>query len=763
MRYVRAIASASALAFTAACAEKATRDLTAPEANTPVPAVTAPVSSPYCAAKTDTEIQDAIDSLYFKNDWPDPNSALSKFAQVTAALDIGDITAARLATRNLVEFITNKYNHLTPAQQAAAANDYNELIADLWCFVGISGQVFDLNPDDPPKVFTIPGVGGVWFPGNVVPVGTLVVLTDLTGEPSFPGLTTPLDQWASYIDIQLIPEHTFTEPNLPIVVVCPEAGAPTGLYLGHDAPGGFELLPPVDFSGITELTTLCGPASVQHPAPQGWLASWVNRAASFVLPRPLQASMMLAGGIGGSPSDFSPFGAVSTTLVGTNGLGGSTTEFSPRPEAGPPVARPLGTPSENRLDGVAGTSGNPADPDWPVVTIKTVGGDSDGQNPIQGVTVTFTIGAAETLDPDSEARLCDGDTDLTSVQVVTDANGVAALPCLRFGTKAGFANIQATFDPATIGFPGDQLLTINSSAYGESSAALNWLVETTAGAAAYIYTYMPPGPDTAATHAYGSGLVEGSAASPAPQVLVTDQWSNPVGGVGIQWSPLSDANGAILVPGAAGTQTNSLGVATAESWTLGAGLNTLTARFLGAGDTPSESAATFTATTPTGISLFACTVGGNKTDIGWMSIPKPSGTVREITLYMSVTGQSSSEATYNATVEVRKNSSTGALLGALPAPGGGITLPGNNGSPRAITLRLSDPVTPTDMAGTGQNATNTLWIGLTFTNLPGTRKIQVWYNNSITKSNQGPCYNSLVYNPGSTTLFKRGLGINVTN
>ena len=196
--------------------------------------------------------------------------------------------------------------------------------------------------------------------------------------------------------------------------------------------------------------------------------------------------------------------------------------------------------------------------------------------------------------------------------------------------------------------------------------------------------------------------------------------------------------------------------AVAISWTLGAGLNQILAEITGVVAT----AASFTGSVPTGQSLFACPVGGNKTDIGAISFPKPNGTVRSITLYMSVTGQSSAEATYNATYTVKKNNAAGAIVGG---GAGGVTLPGNNGSPRTITLGLTDVVLPTETAGTGQNAVNTLWVEVAFSNLPATRKIQVWYNNSITRSNQAPCGNSLVYNPGSTTVFKRGLGINVTN
>ena len=63
---------------------------------------------------------------------------------------------------------------------------------------GISGIVFDLNPGDPAKAFGIPGVGAVYFPANVVPVGTLVAITNISGLPS--PLNTRLDIMEEELD-----------------------------------------------------------------------------------------------------------------------------------------------------------------------------------------------------------------------------------------------------------------------------------------------------------------------------------------------------------------------------------------------------------------------------------------------------------------------------------------------------------------------------------------------------------------------------------
>ena len=109
------------------------------------------------------------------------------------------------------------------------------------------------------------------------------------------------------------------------------------------------------------------------------------------------------------------------------------------------------------FDGGSRTAGATATTNLPFVTIMTPGGDADGANPLENVTVIFTIGAANSYDPDSQAQLCDATGTVPAsgqVSVKTDANGVATLPCLKFGTLAGFANLSATFDPAEGGFGG---------------------------------------------------------------------------------------------------------------------------------------------------------------------------------------------------------------------------------------------------------------------------------------------------------------------
>jgi len=162
------------------CSNLGVDNPTAPT-TTQLPGLQAVTTGGSCTLKTASDIEAEIVDLYFQNDWPDPNSALSKFNQVKALLAAGSTVEAQLKARDLVRFIENKFSNLSPAEQAETQDEMDTVVEDIYCFVGISGTVFDLNPGDPAKAFATPGgTGGVWFPPNSVPVGTMVVLEDIT-------------------------------------------------------------------------------------------------------------------------------------------------------------------------------------------------------------------------------------------------------------------------------------------------------------------------------------------------------------------------------------------------------------------------------------------------------------------------------------------------------------------------------------------------------------------------------------------------------
>jgi hypothetical protein len=456
------------------------------------------VANPFCSPTTSDQIDAELHSLFIKNAWPDENSAKGKFKNVQNLLTAGDVDGARVAAKALVDFVANKFNHLTPSEQAASQALYDQLVTDVYCYVGISGKVFDLNPGDPEKAFDIPSLGGVDFPPDIVPVGTLVSLTDLSGGQC--PLVTVLDCFPGFISISLYPAQTLSEPA--IVVLCAPASAPSTVAVGHQDPTvGFEILDPVPVPAL--LASTCG-TSAQRSGPGSWLAQVVDQAVNLLLPTPLQASsFMFAGGIGGATRTFSPLAVVSTTVTGTGGLGGRTGSFTP-PAAAPGVAPPNNPPlPASYVEGSVGTNSTTG---LPSVTVMTQGGDPDGSNPVPGVTVTFSTGAAQTFDPDSDAKVCDGTGAVPAsgqIAVVTGADGVATLPCIAFGNVAGFANLTATFDPSTLNFPNANLVTVVANDGSGTGSSLNWLVKSNAGAPAALGFETPPSTSAQAGVAFG--------------------------------------------------------------------------------------------------------------------------------------------------------------------------------------------------------------------------------------------------------------------
>lgn len=1076
MRRIASALGLSAALLFAACANEST----APGTDGPQRDV-GTLSGGACTQLSVDEIKAHL-SLLMAYVVPNDNSTLGKFDAVVALFNAGDFPGARTKLDQLIAFINLKYGQLSSAQQQTLITELDpdqtvsafkdQVIAEMNCFLA-----FDLNPGDPAKVFTNPeGTAGVWFPQDYVPVGTNVVITTL--DPNSDPLVTPFDKYPTYVQIQLVPEpaQLNTANGLPVVVVCfpplPAGVDPNELLLGAqhipNDPSGFELLEEVEVPQSLAAALTCEDGLLVS---QTIVQKILRKAADLLLPRKLYASFFAVGGVGGSPEEFSEFGAVNPTISARGGAGGSPEEFlrtSPTTKPAKPAPKPAPKQASLVLPGgvtanlTTGQVGTQATTGLPTVTILTPGDDADGANPVPGVTVTFTLGASVQNDPDGDAHFC-GAVPPASVVVTTDANGVAALPCLDFGTIAGYMNLKATVDGSSLGYTdsGNNSLVI-VEAEGTAGNEVNWLVQATAGAAAkltleqaasstaqagvdfaqqpklqlrdandnlvlqanvavtaeitsgagtlagdltvetdangvatftdlridgvvgardlsftsahpavaggtvtitagpaaklaivtepagaragiefttqpavevqdafgndvaangvtvtavvngagnlmgtntanttgglatftdlridgvtgsrtlsfsasgltgvssasfnvtagdgtvlaintqpsatatagtafaeqpviglrdawgnvattpnvsvtasitaggagtlmgtlsrttsggiatftdlridgvvgsrtldftsgsltpatstaivvgagtasVVQTYMPTSaPVAAASYSYGTGLPVGPVSDP-PQVRVTDAFGNPVAGVGITWSPSSASNGATLVPGTGGLTTSAAGLAQASSWSLGDGFNQVIAEIAG-----STTPATFTGTGPSGQILFSCSLGGSKTDVGWLTVKTPNGTVRTLNVWMSVTGQSSSVATYPATVTVRKNGPTGAIIGG---GSGGVTLPGNNGTPTSVTFSLSDPVFQTESGGVG--GTNVLWIDLQFPGLAPTRKMQVWYQN--VKRPTGDCADARVYDPGSTTKSKQGLSIVVTN
>ena len=180
--------------------------------------------------------------------------------------------------------------------------------------------------------------------------------------------------------------------------------------------------------------------------------------------------------------------------------------------------------AKNAGDNQSGAGGT-AVPIPPSVIVK----DANG-NPTSGVSVTFAVAS--------------GGGSVTGATATTNAAGVATVGSWTLGPVAGANVLNATSGTLT---------------------GVAFTATATAGAAASITK----------TAGDNQTAVAGSAVAIPPSVIVKDANSNPISGVSVVFSV---ASGGGSVSGATAT-TNSSGIATVGSWTLGpvVGTNVLTA------------------------------------------------------------------------------------------------------------------------------------------------------------------------------------------
>ena len=181
----------------------------------------------------------------------------------------------------------------------------------------VEKDTFNVHPSDQPQVLTnSTGKAAVKLAANTVNENTKVVLTLLDPTAAAP-LNTKLDKYPAYVLISS--SSPLSKPA--VVAVCPPANIPAAvrdrLRLGHQPSGGFEITPQADGSFLD----CSGVASSSR------LPSWLKALASLVLPKPLYARLRATGGVGGSATEFSPFGPVDPELRVSGGVGGTATEF----------------------------------------------------------------------------------------------------------------------------------------------------------------------------------------------------------------------------------------------------------------------------------------------------------------------------------------------------------------------------------------------------------------------------------------------------
>jgi len=354
-------------------------------------------------------------------------------------------------------------------------------------------------------------------------------------------------------------------------------------------------------------------------------------------------------------------------------------------------------------------------------------------NPVAGVQVTFAVTAGGgAVDPAGPST------------VTTGADGIATATSWTLGTTAGTNNN-----------------TVTATKVGLTGSPVSFTASGLAGAATNIAPFAP------ASGVYPGTPQPFTVANPDPTVAVTDVFGNAVAGQTVVWElGGDDKNGGSIS-----------GSGYSVSWTFGDGGNVLNA-YLGSTTGP---AAGFSATTATGGSMLACDPSGQsrKASVGnydaaagtytaYFSMqPELAARIRSVTLYASVTGQSSSVETYPATLNVYRGATTAADLTsnnliASSAGGSGLTLPGDNGTAAPAVFTM-DPNLDRMVARPNNNKV----IFELVVEAASNRTVQLWYNSKATGAT---CGNSIVYADGITDFntngnkdIAKGLQIRITN
>jgi photosystem II stability/assembly factor-like uncharacterized protein len=235
------------------------------------------------------------------------------------------------------------------------------------------------------------------------------------------------------------------------------------------------------------------------------------------------------------------------TLTATAvGLTGSPVTFTA--SATPGAASQIAVNAGNNQTATVGTA---------VTTPPSVVVRDSNNNPVSGVPVTFAVAS--------------GGGSATGLTATTNASGIATVGSWTLGTPVGTNTLTATSGVLT-GSP----VTFTATAIGIPT-------------------------QTAVNGGNGQTATAGTAVSTNPSVIVRDASGNPVPGVSVSFAVAlggGNINGTIVAP------TNTAGIATVGTWTLGtvAGTNMMTATAAGLGGSPVTFVATGTAGAATQLS-----------------------------------------------------------------------------------------------------------------------------------------------------------------
>lgn len=354
---------------------------------------------------------------------------LAKLDTLKGIVAQGDSAGAQAAAKGIVTWVEQQAMQATLPGKPAEINNF---IGSVLCYAGLSQNTYLVQPSaDTQVVMSSSGNSGVLLGPGTVDVPTMLTINEL--DPNGPsGLDTKLDQYPTFLTISS--SSPLMKPVVVAVCISASLQVPDDVFqrlrIGHQASSGFEITPPADPSFLG-----CPSSSASSRLPK-----WLRTLADLVLPAKLYARTLAygSGGVGGSATEFSPFGAVDNALFASGGVGGSATEFK------------LGSKVPNQAFAAQGdnclsadtTAGEPLNPLCrPVVTIHTAQG-----TPFIGVPLSWNVTAGGgSIAPDTLGDNACG-TFGSAASNATDTDGKAGV-CWTLGPDAGTNVVTAMPTP----------------------------------------------------------------------------------------------------------------------------------------------------------------------------------------------------------------------------------------------------------------------------------------------------------------------------
>ena len=414
----------------------------------------------------------------------------------------------------------------------------------------------------------VSGNGGSGKVGTVYSPSPVVLVTDIDGNP-VPSTTLTLTPGVGGGTIQPGTITTGADGKATITgwTLKPTAGTDT---LTVSTPGGSptKIIVTVDPNPATQIAINGGSTSGQIGTALAVPPSVIVRDVNNIPVAGVTVSFAVASGGGTITGATQVTNASGIATVGSWTLGALVGANTMTATSGTLGGSPLmiaataltsaATQMALNSSSTTGTAGQN------VATAPSVIIKDASNNPVAGVPVTFSVGS--------------GGGSITGVNQVSDANGIATLGSWKLGGTVGSNTVIAT-----------------------SAGLTNSPLTITATGAAGAATQMSLNGGST------TGSINTAVANP-PSVLVRDANNNPVGGVTVTFAVAT--GGGAITGGTA--STNTQGIATVGSWTLGpvAGVNTLTATSAGLTNSPLTISASSVVTGATQMALNGGSTSG---------------------------------------------------------------------------------------------------------------------------------------------------------